>query len=115
MLCFKPLGDSGCYTEKDDIKQIDRKTAKRIRWLAYAPAIAGVIVFIIACIARRILFGEIAIGLMWLGVTLYIIALTYHCIRQKCYGQLAVSLIMFVLAVVTFILISDDSLFTPTQ
>lgn len=97
------------------MKQIDRQTAKRIRWLAYGPAIAGVIVFIIACIAKRILFGEIAIGLMWLGVTLYIIALTYYCIRQKCYGQLAVSLIMFVLAVVTFILISDDSLFTPTQ
>lgn len=95
------------------MKQIDRQTAKRIRRLAYGPAIAGVIVFIIACVAKRILFGEITLELMWLGVTLYIIALAYYCIRQKCYGQLAISLIMFALAVVTFILICDDSLLAP--
>ena len=95
----------GCYTEKDDMKQIDRQTAKRIRRLAYGPAIAGVIVFIIACVAKRI-----ALGLMLLGVTLYVIALAYFCIRQKCYSQLAVSLVMFVLAVVIFIIINDDSL-----
>ena len=100
----------GCYTEKDDMKQIDRQTAKRIRRLAYGPAIAGVIVFIIACVAKRILFGEIALGLMLLGVTLYVIALAYFCIRQKCNSQLAVSLVMFVLAVVIFIIINDDSL-----
>lgn len=79
------------------MKRIENPNSRKLSWLL-AP-IFLVLAFMV--LIRRIPVWVVVVGIM--SVAAYLSVLTYYCIKQKCYGQLALNWIILFMWILIFV------------